>query len=321
MNKRNNLAEIYLNRNVGDPIFENAKEIDENCDKALQKEVNKIYWNTHNDFKRLLGIMSKYYDKGFTLSDYYTNILSTIGRGDIEKGGEMFDSILNDVAKDITERITVYADVEVKAVKHIIIVQTLYKPYLGFLFEEYIRELLENEGIFNIEYSEELDNKYKIDLLIYPKAQQYSDYAVGLQLKSYTFEKTFRKYKEKYWIGNVNAIERGLCKDVRYLLHNDNAELLKGIRILQNNEQICNSESVRMFAEEFTVADEREFIDELLKIIQQCYNKEHNNNKENGTMIEFFESFSRYKREKDFEKFKESIYKTEKGLPSTPIDK
>lgn len=241
MNKRNNLAEIYLNRNVGDPIFENAKEIDENCDKALQKEVNKIYWNTHNDFKRLLGIMSKYYDKGFTLSDYYTNILSTIGRGDIEKGGEMFDSILNDVAKDITERITVYADVEVKAVKHIIIVQTLYKPYLGFLFEEYIRELLENEGIFNIEYSEELDNKYKIDLLIYPKAQQYSDYAVGLQLKSYTFEKTFRKYKEKYWIGNVNAIERGLCKDVRYLLHNDNAELLKGIRILQNNEQICNS--------------------------------------------------------------------------------
>lgn len=74
-----------------------------------------------------------------------------------------------------------------------------------------------------------------------------------------------------------------------------------------------------MFAEEFTVADEREFIEELLKIIQQCYNKEHNN-KENGTMIEFFESFSRHKKQKDFEEFKESIYK-EKGLPSTPIDK
>lgn len=314
MIEKQSLIKIYLDRNKNDLIFNTAKEVDKHSDKLLKDEIRKIYSNNYSRFKTVLGYMKRYYVDGNTFTDFYTNIINNFGSGDIVKGEEKFNELINVVADEVTEKITTYADVEVKEVRNIIIVLMILKPYFGFLFEEYIRELLDNEGIFNIESSEELDNKYKIDLLIYPKAEKYLDCKIGLQLKSYTFEKIFRKYKEKYWIGNINAIGKGICKDVRYLLHNDNAELLKGIRILQNNEQICNSESVRMFAEEFTVADKREFIDELLKIIQQCYNKEHNNNKENGTMIEFFESFSRYKREKDFEEFKESIYKTEKGL-------
>lgn len=318
MNKKKNLAEIYLNRNLGDPIFEKAKEVEESCNKSLKKEINKLYWNSYSDFKSLLGMMNKYYDKGFTLTDYYVNICSMFGKGNLEDGIKIFNDTLTLVAEDLFKRLYKYADVTITEIKHIIIVQTLYKTYLGFLFEEYIKELLESEEIFNVEQSESLDRIYKIDLLISLKEQKYSKYAVGLQLKSYTFETIYRKYKQKYLDGNNKAVNKEICKDVVYLLHNNKSEPLKGIRILQNKEHIFNGETVRIFGDDWEVAEGEELINELLKLIFEWYNEE---NKKDISLSLQFTADLLDNNEEDFEEFKKSIYKTEKSLLRTAIQK
>ena len=315
-----NLVEIYLFRNGGDPIFERAKKVNESCDKALQKEVNNIYWNDYKEFIKNLGYLKNYYKKGDTFREFSVDVLRQLGKGNVEEGTKIFNKTIKDMAKAMVEKITTYAEVEPKEVRNIIVVNTLYKPYMGFLFEEYIEELLQREGVFNIEESKELDDKYKIDLLVNIKS--YEQYKIGLQLKSYTFETIYRTYKEEYLKGNKKAINEGICRDVFYLLHSDNAELLKAIKILNSKESICNTENIRLFDEPFTVVTEEEnLIDELLKVVFELYNKD--NKKDDNSIFSFFKKYSeegKREKEQNFIDFKEKLYKTEKSLLSTPID-
>ena len=299
MIEKQSLIKIYLDRNKNDLIFNTAKEVDKHSDKLLKDEIRKIYSNNYSRFKSTLGYMKRYYVDGNTFTDFYTNILNNFGRGDIKKGEEKFNELINVVANEVTEKITTYADVEVKEVRNIIIVLMMWKPYLGFLFEETIKAIFENENIFNVETSIKLDSEHKIDLLISLKDEKYNDYKIGLQLKSNTYELISSYYKREHLKANIRAINRDICKDVYYLLHKDtdiNIITAKDF-YLHNKTSICNSRISTRKEEDYKILEhEEELIKELLNIILECYNSD------NETDL-------------DFEEFKESIYKTEKGLP------
>ena len=182
-------------------IFSNIK-IDSDLKSIVTKELNSNYWR--NKFN--IGYYKDYYAEGITLSKFINNILKYVGL-------EHYKQTLNELVKYIKAMYNIsFSDSEIK---EIIYYRMFYKYYVGFLFEDLLIEFLQNEG-FEIIQSKELDNKYKIDLLL--KHKDY-DSLIGIQCKNESYLKVKKSIKDNHTAQHKKAIEDDKCNEVIFLLY------------------------------------------------------------------------------------------------------
>lgn len=194
----------YLKHREGDKYYKKYSniKIDSELKSIVTKELNSNYWR--NKFN--IGYYKDYYLEGITLSQFINNILKYVGL-------EHYKQTLNELVKYIKAMYNIsFSDSEIKEV---IYYRMFYKYYVGFLFEDLLIEFLQNEG-FEIIQSKELDNKYKIDLLL--KHKDY-DSLIGIQCKNLSYLKVKKSIKDNHTAQHNKAIEDEICNEVIFLLY------------------------------------------------------------------------------------------------------
>ena len=203
-NKEFKQIKEYLKHREGDKyykIFSNIK-IDSDLKSIVTKELNSNFWR--NKFN--IGYYKDYYAEGITLSQFINNILKYV---DVK----LYKQTLNELVKYIKAMYNIkFSDNEIKEV---IYYRMFYKNHKGFLFEDVLVEFLQNEG-FEIIQSKELDNKYKIDLLL--KHKDY-DNSIGIQCKNLSYLKVKKSIKDNHIAQHKKAIENEICNEVIFLLY------------------------------------------------------------------------------------------------------
>lgn len=206
-NKEFKQIKEYLKHREGDKyykIFSNIK-IDSELKSIVTKELNSECWR--NKFN--IGYYKDFYAEGITLSQFINNILKYVGL-------EHYKQTLNELVKYIKAMYNIkFSDNEIKEV---IYYRMFYKNYKGFLFEDLLVEFLQNEE-FEIIQSKELDNKYKIDLLL--KHKNY-DSLIGIQCKNLSYLKVKKSIKDNHIAQHKKAIEDDICNEVIFLLYDSN---------------------------------------------------------------------------------------------------
>lgn len=248
------------------PFFNRALEINSKLDSKLKKDVNKIFYNNNNLLLKLLGMMKQYYTENCTLEEYYYNICYKIGKENKEKGQQIFRNNIEINADNIHKKLN--NTYKIENIRSALLMQILLKPYLGFVFEQIIKNTLIANN-FVIEQSETLDNTYCIDLLVSYNIEYLKHIKVGLQLKSLSYIEINSRYKQKHQGANNCAIRNNICEEVYYLMHDDNIELISCNDILICKESICNNLITSYLNE--TINDEELLIKELLKKIYYVY--------------------------------------------------
>lgn len=248
------------------PFFNRALEINSKLDSKLKKDVNKIFYNNNNLLLKLLGMMKQYYTENCTLEEYYYNICYKIGKENKEKGQQIFRNNIEINADNIHKKLN--NTYKIENIRSALLMQILLKPYLGFVFEQIIKNTLIANN-FVIEQSEILDNTYCIDLLVSYNIEYLKHIKVGLQLKSLSYIEINSRYKQKHQGANNCAIRNNICEEVYYLMHDDNIELISCNDILICKESICNNLITSYLNE--TINDEELLIKELLKKIYYVY--------------------------------------------------
>lgn len=182
--------------------------INKQLEGIIKKELNTKVWKDNFD----IGYYKDNYAKGSTLSDFVTNVMKYIGTGDIKEGIKLYNQRLDSFTKYIN---TMYKDFSEGDIKRHTYYRMFYMNYIGFMFEELLTELLESEG-FEVIQSKELDNKYKIDILL--KHQDYEG-AIGIQCKNQSYLKVKKSIKDNHTAQHNKAIEDGICNEVIFLLY------------------------------------------------------------------------------------------------------
>lgn len=181
--------------------YSNIK-IDGDLKKIVTKELNSKHWKD----KFNIGYYKEHYAEGITLSEFINNILKYTGV-------KLYKQILNELVEYIKAIYKIsFSDSEIKEA---IYYRMFYKNYIGFLFEDLLVEFLQNEG-FEIIQSKELDNKYKIDILL--KHQDYEG-AIGIQCKNQSYLNVKKSIKANHTAQHQKAIDDGICNEVIFLLY------------------------------------------------------------------------------------------------------
>ncbi|MGL4449801.1 MAG: hypothetical protein ACRCTZ_01250 [Sarcina sp.] len=266
------LIELCFKKNENCEVYKALERYEVEYDKKLIESVTYHYFNTDSQYKRFLGMLKRYYTYDFmSFEKFLEEIYLTFGGGDVDKGFTAVQKDISYAAKNMIKNIYEYLDYEPKVldVCRIILLITTFRSYKGFLFESMIKDVLEQNN-FIVEETDQLDRKYKIDLLVSLKG--YEEIKVGLQLKSYKFEKYSPYKKTKYLQGNDLALEHKVADDIKYLLHSDNLEIFKNRRgVLFNHRLITQGQYCSLFGEEFEVCSIEFFIDELLEVVYEKY--------------------------------------------------
>ena len=137
-----------------------------------------------------------------------------------------------------------------------------YHPYIGYAFEQKIRNIISSKERFEIHRSEILDNKYAIDVQIHDKI---TNKVIGLQLKSQTFLNLNVGKRSAYYYKNGQSIIDRFCNDVYYVFHNNDCDIVSNnFMQLVHYRDACRSEEKYLVVE-----DEKYFIKELIEIFER----------------------------------------------------
>ena len=194
----------YLKHRKEDKYYKKYSniKIDSELKSIVTKELNSNFWKD----KFNIGYYKDYYAEGITLSKFINNILKKV---DVK----LYKQTLNELVKYIKTMYNIsFSDSEIKEA---IYYRMFYKNYVGFLFEDLLVEFLQNEE-FKIIQSKELDNKYKIDLLL--KHKDY-DSLIGIQCKNLSYLKVKKSIKDNHTAQHKKAIEDDICNEVIFLLY------------------------------------------------------------------------------------------------------
>lgn len=138
-----------------------------------------------------------------------------------------------------------------------------YQPYVGYAFEQRIKDLIENNTTYKVNRSSSLDKNYAIDM-------QLIDYdrgiAIGLQLKSKSFLNVSKDNRKSYYCRNREAIWLKLGVEVYYVFHDKYCNIISSdCEILVDYKTACTSMDTMLIAE-----DEEEFLKELHRAFDIC---------------------------------------------------
>lgn len=281
MNNKESLLKTFLVKIKEDILFIRSKEVDKSLSKQLKRDVLKIFYNNNNLLLKHLGIMKQYYTENCTLLDYYYNICKSFSKSaDKDDGKKLFLKMIDNISRDVHKKID--NRYEIDDIKKALVLQIIYRTYLGFVFEELIKNILISNN-FIVEHNESLDNTYKIDLLVSYNLEELKHIKIGLQLKSVSYVDISKYYKQKHLNAFNKVIEDTICKDVYYLLHDDNIQLisynlyveneLRRINLLLSKENVCaDAYRLTMCGEIAEVVEDEELlVKELLKKIYYIY--------------------------------------------------
>ena len=137
-----------------------------------------------------------------------------------------------------------------------------FMPFIGYAFEQKIRDIISSDERFKIRRSETLDNTYAIDMQIHDKI---TNKVIALQLKSQTFLSLNVNKRSAYYYKNGQAIAHELCKDVYYVFHNNSCDIVSNNFMQLTHYKIaCRSEEKYLVVE-----DEKFFLKELIEIFER----------------------------------------------------
>ena len=167
--------------------------------------------------------------------------------------------------KDLKDKYT-RKDIE-KAIK----IYMYYQPYIGYAFEQYIRDLIKSDDNYEIYTSDTLDLKYAIDMQVLSKKHNK---VIGLQLKTFSFLNLSIDDRKEYKFKNTQAIREKWCNDVYYVFHSHNSNLLSNnYMALTHYIEACKS------IDNFIVLEEEKwFIKELHEAFERVEKVEENRN-------------------------------------------
>lgn len=137
-----------------------------------------------------------------------------------------------------------------------------FTTYLGYAFEQRIRDIIKSDSRFDIYRSSTLDNEYAIDMQIHDKI---TNKVIALQLKSQTFLNLNVNTRSAYYYKNRQAINHKFCEDVYYVFHNNSCDIVSNnFMQLTHYENACRDEEKYLVVE-----DEKYFIKELIEIFER----------------------------------------------------
>ena len=137
-----------------------------------------------------------------------------------------------------------------------------FTTYLGYAFEQRIRDIIKSDSRFDIYRSSTLDNTYAIDMQVHDKI---TNRVIALQLKSQTFLNLNVNTRSNYYYKNGQAINHKFCEDVYYVFHNNSCDIVSNnFMQLTHYENACRDEEKYLVVE-----DEKYFIKELIEIFER----------------------------------------------------
>ena len=137
-----------------------------------------------------------------------------------------------------------------------------YQPFIGYAFEQRIRDIIKSDSRFDIYRSSTLDNEYAIDMQIHDKI---TNRVIALQLKSQTFLNLNVNTRSNYYYKNGQAINHKFCEDVYYVFHNNSCDIVSNNFMQLTHYKIaCRDEEKYLVVE-----DEKYFIKELIEIFER----------------------------------------------------
>lgn len=137
-----------------------------------------------------------------------------------------------------------------------------FTTYLGYAFEQRIRDIIKSDSRFDIYRSSTLDNTYAIDMQVHDKI---TNRVIALQLKSQTFLNLNVNTRSNYYYKNGQAINHKFCEDVYYIFHNNDCDIVSNNFMQLTHYKIaCRSEEKYLVVE-----DEKYFIKELIEIFER----------------------------------------------------
>lgn len=137
-----------------------------------------------------------------------------------------------------------------------------FTTYLGYAFEQRIRDIIKSDSRFDIYRSSTLDNTYAIDMQVH---DTITNKVIALQLKSQTFLSLNVNKRSAYYYKNGQAINHKFCEDVYYVFHNNDCDIVSNNFMQLTHYKIaCRSEEKYLVVE-----DEKYFIKELIEIFER----------------------------------------------------
>lgn len=235
--------------------LEVLKEYEEHyktIDNLLKKRVVQQVKNPRTSIGRALYKAKDTYRDNMSFEEYVTSLMGYIG---LEKMKELIDKSIEVICrkdKTIKERFTQ------EEIRKVVKSYIFYQPYVGFAFEQRIRDIIKENTPYDVVRSEHLDSTYAIDMQVVDYTKEK---IIGLQLKSKSFLYTSIDKRQGYLDRNRQGILYKFCEDVCYVFHNEQCEIMSSnYESLVNYKVACNTQKPLILLE-----DQESFIKELNK--------------------------------------------------------
>lgn len=236
-----------------------------NMDGLLKYKVAEQVKNNRTHSGRLLYKTKDCYIDNMNFNEFICSVIDCAGRDKLIDGIDKAIKIILKNNKDLKDKYT-RKDIE-KAIK----IYMYYQPYIGYAFEQYIRDLIKSDDNYEIYTSDTLDLKYAIDMQVLSKKHNK---VIGLQLKTFSFLNLSIDDRKEYKFKNTQAIREKWCNDVYYVFHSHNGNLLSNnYMALTHYIEACKS------IDNFIVLEEEKwFIKELHEAFERVEKVEENRN-------------------------------------------
>lgn len=236
--------------------IESDKYVQKILNIKLTSEANILL---NNSLKETFKTFREFYEDGITFSEYVDRLWN------YNNNYEYVKSKMTELAKQLNEELNLN-DINTSQK---FIIRKFYNIYVGFLFEEYVSELLKTNN-FKVITSKAIDYD-GIDMIV-----EYEDRRIGLQLKSVTFLNLRDSTKKAIEKKIILAKKKYNLKEVYFIFHNSIGELLKvnlklfgmidlGFKILLNDTKKDY---------EIDKATEEEFIEEVREAFKEKSDKD-----------------------------------------------
>lgn len=194
-------------------ILEKYKDYYTNMDNVLRQKVVQQVKNNRTSIGRVLYKTRNCYSSNMDFVEFARSVADVGGLDNlkdlIEKNVDIILKRDRSLKKFSREEIA-------KAIR----VYVWYQPYVGYAFEQRIRDLLEANG-YKCYASSKLDKDYAIDLQV-----SKGNRSIGLQFKSKSFLSLSKDKRKQYNSKNAEGIRYRWVDEVYYVFHDLDCEIM-----------------------------------------------------------------------------------------------
>lgn len=268
VNQKISMELMAQNTTIGDWL---KFKQDQESLKMLQKYVNyfvtidsylklRVVQHVKNNYTRIGRILYKTkdsYEDDITFYKFCRNVLDSINSNSADDLKILIEKSIDIiVAKDNKLKKFSRADI-----KKSILCYIFFTTYVGYAFEQQIKELIISGERFKICRIDLFDKRFAIDLVVVDKL---TNKRIGLQFKSFTFLNMSIDKRSCYKNRNKEAIQENFVDDVYYIFHNHVGEIVtNNFQQIMNYKEACNSDDNIVLIE-----DVNYFINELIGLCE-----------------------------------------------------